>query len=94
MHDHKTIPERADELFRRMETVLDSYEEELDRLGREDEATEEFLEDMIAAEHYISQFEALCELDPVGFVDTYAFIADMDEKEIFHEVLVKGKGLS
>lgn len=91
MTDHKTIPERADALFRRMETVLASYEEELDRLEREDEVTEEFLDDMIAAEHYISQFEALCELDPVSFVEAYAFIADMSDEDIFHKVLVTGK---
>lgn len=93
MQDHKTMLERANKLFRRMERVLDDYEEELERLEREDEATEEYLDDMIAAEHYISQFEALCEIDPVSFVEAYAFIADMSNEEIFHKVLVTGKGV-
>lgn len=91
MTDHKTIPERADELFRRMEKVLDDYEQELERWERKDEVTEDFLGEMIAAEYYMSQFEALCELDPVGFVEKFAFIDGMIDEVIFHEVLVKGE---
>lgn len=93
MTDHKTIPEKADELFRRIEAVLDDYTVDFEERERNDELTEEFSDAMMLAEHYIPQFAALCELDPVGFIDTYADIADMDDNEIFHEVLVKGKGL-
>lgn len=91
MTDNKPIPERADKLFRRMEAVLDDYENELERLESEDELTEEFLYDMIKAEHHKSQLAELCKLVPEWFVDKYAFIADMSEKDIFHKILVKGE---